>query len=486
VTALSPHQRLAAIAAAAMRERGLAPEFPPEAIAQAAALVAAPVNPSEPVRDLRDLPWCSIDNDDSRDLDQLSVGERLPDGRTRLLVAVADVDVAAQKDSPIDQHAAVNTTSVYTPARVFPMLPLRLSTDLTSLNADVDRLAVVVEFTVGPDGAIEHDDVYGARVRNQAHLVYDDIDAFLAGRAALPADGRAPGVREQLTLQDEAARLLSKHRHELGALDFDLAETRVRFDGEQLEGLAPQLPNRAKALIENLMIAANGVVARFLDRNHSPSIRRVVEQPARWDRIMAIAATFGETLSSTPDPLALSQFLGRRKAADPDDFPELSHAVIRLVGAGQYLVDTPQTVAPGHFALAVKDYAHSTAPNRRYSDLLTQRLLKAVLRGEPSPYAVDDLIARARRCTQREDDANRVERQVRKAAAAMLVADRIGQRFPAVVTGASPKGTYVRTLAPHIEGRLVTGEVGLDVGDRVTVRLSSVNVDRGFIDFAVA
>lgn len=483
---MSQHQRLAAIAAAAMRARGLDPEFPPDALAQAAAMSASPTPASEPVRDLRDLPWCSIDNDDSRDLDQLSVAERLPDGRTRLLVAVADVDVAAPKDSPIDQHAAVNTTSVYTPARVFPMIPPRLSTDLTSLNADVDRLAVVVEFTAGPDGAIEHDDVYGARVRNQAHLVYDDIDAFLAGRAALPAAGRAPGVREQLTLQDAAAQLLSKHRHELGALDFDLAESRVRFEGDHLKGLAPELPNRAKSLIENLMIAANGAVARFLDRHNSPSIRRVVEQPARWDRIMAIATTFGETLPSTPDALALSQFLGRRKVADPADFPELSHAVIRLVGAGQYLVDTPQTVAPGHFALAVKDYAHSTAPNRRYSDLLTQRLLKAVLRGEASPYSVDELVGRARLCTKREDDANRVERQVRKAAAAMLVADRIGQRFTAVVAGASPKGTYVRTLAPHIEGRLVKGEAGLDVGDRVTVRLASVNVDRGFIDFEVA
>ncbi len=483
---MSQHQRLAAIAAAAMRERGLAPEFPPEALAQAAALPSGPAHASEPVRDLRDLPWCSIDNDDSRDLDQLSVAERLTDGRTRLLVAVADVDGAAPKHSPIDQHAAVNTTSVYTPARVFPMLPLRLSTDLTSLNANVDRLAVIVEFIVGPDGAIEHNDVYGALVRNQAHLVYDDIDAFLAGRGALPASGHAPGVREQLTLQDETAQLLSKHRHELGALDFDTAETRVRFEGDHLEGLAPQLPNRAKALIENLMIAANGAVARFLDGHNSPSIRRVVELPARWDRIMAIAATFGETLPLAPDALALSQFLGRRKAADPDDFSELSHAVIRLVGAGQYLVDTPQTVAPGHFALAVKDYAHSTAPNRRYSDLLTQRLLKAVLRGEPSPYAVDELVALARLCTQREDDANRVERQVRKSAAAMLVADRLGQRFPAIVTGASPKGTYVRTLTPHIEGRVVKGEAGLDVGDRVTVLLSSVNIDRGFIDFATA
>lgn len=489
VTTTSQHDRLAAIAAAAMRGRGLAPEFSREALEQAAELPAqlAAANASaRGLRDLRDLPWCSIDNDDSRDLDQLSVAERLAGGRTRILVAVADVDVAVPRDSPIDDHAAVNTTSVYTPARVFPMIPPRLSTDLTSLNAGVDRLAVVVEFTVGSDGAIDHDEVYGARVRNLARLVYEDIDAYLVGRAALPAEARAPGVDDQLRLQDAVAQSLSEHRHELGALDFDLAETRVRFDGDQLQGLTPQGPNRARALIENLMIAANGAVARFLDRRGSPSIRRVVEQPARWDRIMAIAAALGESLPSTPDVLALSQFLRRRKAADPDDFPELSHAVVRLVGAGQYLVDTPNADAPGHFALAVKDYAHSTAPNRRYSDLLTQRLLKAVLRDEPPPYSVPDLVGKARLCTQREDDANRVERQVRKSAAAMLVANRVGQRFAAVVTGASPKGTYIRTLAPHIEGRIVDGGQGLDVGDRIPVRLAAVDVDRGFIDFAVA
>ena len=481
----SQHARLAELAAAAMRERGLDPEFPSDALAQADALTGAPTQPDEPVRDLRALPWCSIDNDDSRDLDQLSVAERLSDGRVRVLVAVADVDVAAGKASAIDRHAAVNTTSVYTPARVFPMLPARLSTDLTSLNADADRLAVVVDFMVTANGSVDADDVYGARVRNHAHLVYDDIDAFLAGRGPLPPDARTPGMREQLELQDGVAQALSRHRHELGALDFELAETRVRFEGDAIRDLLPELPNRAKALIENLMIAANGVVARFLDRRGSPSIRRVVHAPERWDRIVAIAAAAGQPLPPAADALALSQFLQARKASDPADFPELSHAVIRLIGAGEYLVDTPSTVAPGHFALAVKDYAHSTAPNRRYSDLLTQRLLKAVLRGEASPYSVDALTELARLCTRREDDANRVERQVRKSAAAMLVADRIGQRFNAVVTGASAKGTYVRTLAPHIEGRVERGERGLDVGDRVSVQLVRVNVERGFIDFAV-
>ena len=485
VTTASQREQLAALAAGAMRERGLDPVFPPDAIAQASALTTAPATATEPVKDLRELPWCSIDNDDSRDLDQLSAAEQLAGGRVRILVAVADVDVVARKGSPIDQHAAVNTTSVYTPAAVFPMLPPRLSTDLTSLNADVDRLALVVDYVVNPDGTIESDDVYGAKVRNHAHLVYDDIDAFLSGRAPLPPEGRLPAIAQQLRLQDLVAQLLSSRRHELGALDFDIAETHVRFEGENLRDLQPELPNRAKSLIENLMIAANSVVARFLDSHGSPSIRRVVHAPVRWDRIVAIGARFGYTLPSTADARALSMFLQSRKAADPDDFAELSHAVIRLVGKGEYLVDTPGTEAPGHFALAVKDYAHSTAPNRRYSDLLTQRLLKAVLCGDQSPYAVAELESYARHCTLREDDANRVERQVRKSAAAMLVEGRVGEGFRAVVTGASPNGTYVRTLAPHIEGRVVRGERGLDVGDRVNVHLLSVDVPRGFIDFAV-
>ena len=437
------------------------------------------------MRDLRDLPWCSIDNDDSKDLDQLSVSERLTGGRVRVLVAIADVETAVGKDSPVDRHAGINTTSVYTPARVFPMLPLRLSTDLTSLNADSDRLAIIIEYVVSPDGSLETEDVYGAVVRNQAHLVYDDIDAFLSGRGPLPPDATKRGIREQLETQDQITQLLGRRRHELGALDFELSETRVRFDGDRLRSLEPELPNRAKSLIENLMVASNGVVARFLDRRGSLSLRRVVKVPERWDRIVEIASGLGTKLPATPDALALSQFLAARKAAQPDAFHELSHTIIRLIGAGEYLVDTPSTDAPGHFALAVKDYTHSTAPNRRYPDLLTQRQIKAVLRGQPAPYSFEALTALAQLCTRREDDANRVERQVRKSAAAMLVDNKIGQRFDAVVTGASPKGTYVRTMDPHIEGRVVRGEAGLDVGDQVSVQLVSVNVDRGFIDFAV-
>ena len=480
---MTQHEQLAQLAAAAMRERGLEPEMSREALAQAETTSLTDV-PPVPVRDLRALPWCSIDNDDSKDLDQLSVSERLADGRTRVLVAIADVDIAAPKASPIDRHAAVNTTSVYTPARVFPMLPLRLSTDRTSLNANEDRRALVTAFVVAPDGSVEQGEVYGALVRNRAHLVYDDIDAYLGGRGPLPDEARTPEMRAQLEEQDLVAQALSGRRHELGALDFDLAETRVRFVGDALT-LTAEGTNRARSLIQNLMIAANGVVARFLDAHGSPSIRRVVQAPARWDRIATIAVGLGTTLPSTPDSPALAAFLRARRRADPRDYAELSQSIIKLIGAGEYRVDTPDTDAPGHFALAVKDYAHSTAPNRRYSDLLTQRLLRAVLGGAPSPYSVDELTHLAYLCTRREDDANRVERQVRKSAAAMLVADRVGQQFEAVVTGASPKGTYVRTLTPHIEGRVVRGEHGLDVGDRVTVHLASVDVPRGFIDFVV-
>jgi exoribonuclease-2 len=483
----SQREQLAALAVSAMRQRGFDPDFPPDAIAQADALQQPPRTAAEPLRDLRQLPWFSIDNEDSRDLDQVSVaGTDGAGGAPYVLVGIADVDAAVPGGSPIDRHAALNTTSVYTPARVFSMLPPRLSTDMTSLVAGEDRLAIVIMFRVSADGSIVEEDVYGARVRNQAHLVYGEVDSWLSGNGPLPREAqRAAGVDAQIELQDRIAQTLAARRHESGALDFEQAEATAQFAGDTLREFRSELPGRAKALIENLMIAANGVVARFLDRRGSPSIRRVVREPQRWDRIVALAAAHGTTLPPAPDVVALSRFLQARRVADPQQFSELSHTIIRLIGAGEYVVDTPGSVAPGHFGLAVKDYSHSTAPNRRYSDLLTQRLVKAVLAGGPPPYSVDELTGLARRCTEREDAANRVERQVRKSAAAMLVAPRVGQWFGAVVTGASPKGTYVRTLAPHIEGRVVRGEHGLDVGDHVEARLVSVDIQRGFIDFAV-
>jgi exoribonuclease-2 len=468
-----------------MRANGLDPDFPPDAIAQAASLDMAPTTTEEPLRDLRGLLWCSIDNDESRDLDQLSVGETLAGGAVRVLVAIADVDAAVPRESPVDRHAAVNTTSVYTPAITFPMLPDRLSTDLTSLIENADRLSIVIEWTTAADGSLAGSDVYGAMVRNRAKLAYGSVDAWLTGRGPLPAAAAAvPGMDAQLRLQDTVAQLLGRRRHEQGALEFETTDVQALFDGDTLRDLQPETANRANALIENLMIAANGVVARFLDGRGFPSIRRVVRTPARWDRIVALAAETGDRLPSAPDSLALSGYLTGRKAANPAAFSDLSHTIIRLLGPGEYVVDAPGGDAPGHFGLAVKDYTHSTAPNRLYPDLLTQRLVKGALAGPPVPYAVQDLERWAAHCTQQEDVANKVERQVRKSAAAMVVSSRIGERFEAIVTGASAKGTFVRVPVPPIEGKLVRGERGVDVGDRLSVQLVHVDVDKGFIDFA--
>ena len=480
----SDRARLRSIAFGAMRERGLEPEFPPAALAEAAALAGAPKTAEEPTRDLRTLLWCSIDNDDSRDLDQLSVAEALPDGSVKVLVAIADVSAAVPKGSPIDRHAAKNTTSVYTPAVIFPMLPEKFSTDLTSLNDRQDRLAVAIEFVVAPNRELRSSDVYGALVRNHAKLAYNAVGAWLAGGGPLPpAAAAVPGMDDQLRMQDRTAQALDALRHEHGALDFETIQVDSLFDGDTLHDVRAQLPNRAKKLIENLMVTANGVTARFLDARGFPSLRRVVKSPERWDRIRAVAAQTGDDLPTAADGKALGAFLARRKKADPDTFPDLSQTVIRLLGSGEYVVDPPGEEPPGHFGLAVRDYTHSTAPNRRFPDLITQRLVKAALAKHPSPYSIDELERLAAQCTKQEDAANKVERQVRKSAAALLMESKVGEHFDAVVTGASPKGTYVRVSAPPIEGKLMKGAAGLDVGDRLRVQLAGVNVDRGFIDF---
>jgi VacB/RNase II family 3'-5' exoribonuclease len=480
----SHRAQLIDIARRAMRDRGLEPDVPAAAMADVARLTGAASEADEPVRDLRQLLWCSIDNDDSRDLDQLSVGERLANGSVRLLVAIADVDVVVRAGSAVDKHAGVNTTSVYTPAVVFPMLPERLSTDLTSLNPDVDRLAIVVEVVVGADGSLAGSDVYGASVRNRAKLAYNAVDAWLTGQGPLPPPAAAvPGMDDQLKMQDGAAQALRRVRVAQGALEFSTIEVRPEFDGDRLAALKPDVQNRAKQLIEELMVAANGVTARFLGGRNVPSIRRVVKMPKRWDRIVQLAAQTGDRLPADPDSSALNAFLAKRRQADPDRFPDLSTTVIKLLGSGEYVVDPPGGNPPGHFGLAVRDYTHSTAPNRRYPDLLTQRLIKAALEGKPSPYPLAALEHLAEHCTAQEDAATKVERQVRKSAAAMLVMSRIGAQFDGFVTGASPKGTWVRVSDPPIEGMLVQGQQGLDVGDRVHVRLARVNVERGFIDF---
>ena len=391
------------------------------------------------------------------------------------------------KGSPIDRHAALNTTSVYTPGVIFPMLPERLSTDLTSLADRQDRIAIVIEFLVSRDGALKSSLLYGATVNNKAKLAYNAVGAWLEHAGPLPQTAAAvAGMDQQLRMQDGVAQALDAVRVQHGALGFETIEVENVFDGDSLHEVRPQAPNRAKSLIANLMIAANGVTARFLDARGFPSLRRVVKSPERWDRICALAGQLGDTLPAAADSLALAAFLERRKKADPQTFPDLSTSVIRLLGRGEYVVDPPGEEPPGHFGLAVRDYAHSTAPNRRFPDLVTQRLVKAALAGHPSPYSLGELEKIATQCTNQEDAANKVERQVRKSAAAMVVQSQIGQTFDALVTGASNKGTFVRVMSPPIEGKLMGPRPGLDVGDRLRVRLSGVNIDRGFIDFQQA
>jgi len=470
------------IADRVMREKGLEPEFPRAVLDELRSIPGAAR--AAGVKDLRELPWCSIDNDDSRDLDQLSVGERRSDGSTRLRIAIADVDALVPRDSAADRHAGVNTTSVYTAARIYPMLPERLSTDLTSLVQDEDRLAVVVEVVVAPDGTLDGSDVYRATVRNRAKLAYDSVSAWLEGEAPAPAALAAiPGLEENLRWQDAAAQQLREVRHQQGALDLETIEARAVFVGDEIAGLEQQQKNRARQLIEDLMIAANAVTARFLDRHGLPSLRRVLRSPERWDRIVGVARDAGEALPAEPDAAALEAFLRQRKKADPLRFPDLSLTIVKLMGSGEYAVDLPGAEPAGHFGLAVRDYTHSTAPNRRYPDVITQRLLKAALAGAPSPYSVAELQSLAAHCTEQEDDATKIERQVRKSAAALLLEDRIGQAFDGIVTGASEKGTWVRVLAPPVEGKLTQGAAGLDVGDRVRVKLTGTDVERGFIDF---
>ncbi len=479
--------QLRTIAHRVMLEAGLLPDFSPAALAETAAITAAAVSGDGSVRDLRSRLWASIDNDDSRDLDQLSVAEPAGSGGVKILVAVADVDAVVRRGSAIDGHAQANTTSVYTPGAIFPMLPEKLSTDLTSLGEGQARLALVIEMTVAADGSLTDSALYRAAVVNRAKLAYNAVAAWLDGGASAPPPlARVPGMEEQLRLQDRVAQAMKARRHEHGALSLATVEGRAVFDGDTLTDLRPDEKNRAKELIEDFMIGANGVTARYLDRQGIPSLRRVLRTPARWERIVEVAAQTGEHLPLQPDARALEAFLCRRRDADPAGYPDLSLAVIKLLGRGEYVLEHPGEHAAGHFGLAVRDYTHSTAPNRRFPDLLTQRLLKAALAGAVSPYTPDELAALARHCTEQEDNATKVERRVRKSAAALLLTPRIGAHFEAIVTGASDKGTWVRILDPAVEGKVVRGFQGLDVGDRVRVRLVDTDVERGFIDFVRA
>jgi VacB/RNase II family 3'-5' exoribonuclease len=473
------------IAHRAMLERGLLPEFSAAAIAELGRIQApAVVKSVESVRDLRDLPWASIDNDDSLDLDQLTVAEAIPGDKVRILVAVADVDSLVGDGSAIDEHARHNTTSVYTAAKVFPMLPDKLSTDLTSLHLNEDRLAIVVEMVIGTDGSVQDSHIYRARVRNHAKLAYNSVAAWLGEGGSVPEGiGAVHGLAENLRLQDRAAQRMRNLRHVHGALSLETIEAKPIFDGDQIRELQVERKNRAKEIIEDFMIAANGVTAQYLSSRDLPSIRRVVRAPRRWERIVEIVKVHGSSLPDHPDSRALEAFLIRARAADPLRFPDLSLAVIKLLGAGEYIAELPGETSAGHFGLAVKDYTHSTAPNRRYTDLITQRLLKAALEGRASPYSYHELGVLAKHCTKEEDVVNKVERRVEKSAAALLLRSSIGEQFDALVTGASSKGTWVRLLSSPVEGKLVQGFEGMDVGDRIRVQLISVDVQRGYIDF---
>jgi exoribonuclease-2 len=472
------------IAGEAMIERGLEPEFP-AGVQQQLSTIAGPGRDAGPlVSDLTALPWCSIDNDDSRDLDQLTACEPLAGGVVKLFVAVADVDAVVKKDSAIDQHAWVNTTSVYTSARVFPMLPERLSTDLTSLNPGQDRLALVTTMTVAADGSVEQSTVVRATVRNKAQLAYDALSAWIDGTGALPAAAAAvAGMDQQLKTQDAVAQRLRARRHAQGSLELETFQPRAVFDGERVVDIRQQVQNRARQLIEELMIATNTCTAAFLAGGGGASLRRVVRSPERWLRIVEVAKKFGEVLPQAPDSRALEVFLAKRHKADPLRFPDLSLVIIKLMGSGEYVVEQPGGEPIGHFGLAARDYTHSTAPNRRYPDLITSRMLKALLAHAQPPYRLDELSALAVHCTQQEDAAQKVERRVRKSEAALLLESHVGQQYDAIVTGRSPSDTWVRIFNPPVEGKLVGRAPELEVGQQLRVRLVSTNVERGFIDF---
>ena len=469
-----------------MIERGLSPDFSPAALIELGAIHGAAVKTGS-VRDMRNLLWCSIDNDDSKDLDQLSVAQPLDAGSVKLLVAIADVSALVKQGSALDAHAKENTTSVYTAGGIFPMLPEKLFTDLTSLGFAVERVALVIEMTFDKDGEMTGSDVYQAIVKNRAKLAYNSVAAWLDAKGAMPAPiGAVPGLDANIRLQHGVADKLRARRHMRGALSLQTIQARPVFDGELLRDLVPDQSNVAKSLIEELMVAANGVTARYLAAKKYPSIRRVVRTPAKWNQIVEFAAGRGGKLPKEPDGVALEQFLLSELRTSPDHFPDLSLFVIKLLGRGEYVVELPGGTVAGHFGLAVTDYAHSTAPNRRFPDLLIQRLVKAAAAGSQPPYTNDELTALAAHCTEQEDAAKKVERQVVKSAGAMLLSKRIGETFDASVTGNSDKGTWVRLYNPPVEGKLVSGVENKKVGDRVRVQLAATDVQRGYIDFVCA
>lgn len=480
---------LAEIAQQAMIERGFFTDFPQQIIEELSKLSEPALLPkSKSVHDMRDCLWVSIDNDDSKDLDQLTLAKRSPIGKDTIkdtiYVAIADVDALVKRDSPIDSYAAHNTTSVYTPTKIFPMLPPKLSTDLTSLNEHADRSAIVIEIDIDKDGQFTLSDIYHALVRNQAKLTYNGVAAWLEQKIPLIHPSvKIPGLLEQLQLQDEVAERIKIFREKQGALTFASMEVQAIIVDEEAVALKEKIPNRADGLIENFMIAANVGVTQYLAKHNLPTLRRVVRVPKRWDRIQALASDLGEKLPSEPHVKALRDFLLKQHQINPQSFPDLSLAVIKLIGRGEYVLCLPGDPVLGHFDLALRDYAHTTAPNRRFPDLVMQRLLKSCLDEIPLVYSNQELFSIATYCTQKEDDATKVERRVHKSAAAMVLSSQIGRQFQAIVTGINEDGTWVHLRSPPVEGKLIKGSHQLDVGDHLMVSLIRVDILHGYIDF---
>jgi exoribonuclease-2 len=479
---------LFAIARQTMIEAGFEPDFPKAVDSEVRSIVAqnTTARAAATVQDLRALLWSSIDDKRSRDLDQVEFAEVMPGGDTRLLIGIADVDAIVDLSSATDKHAAQNCTSVYTGVKTFPMLPEEFSTNLTSLVEGEDRLTVVTEMILAADGSMKKTNFYRALVKNHAKLSYESIGAWLDGKTGVPKDvSSVTGLEAQIKLQSQIADRLAEFRRAHGAIDLGTIQANAVVDEHgKVVDLAVTEPNGARDLIANFMISANVAMAEFLETKGGPSLRRVVRTPKYWSRIVEIAAELGEKLPNEPDSRALADFLARRKVADPIHFSDLSLAVVKSLGPGEYAVQLPGEEGEGHFGLAVQDYTHSTAPNRRFADLATQRLVKAALANKSAPYTVDELKQIAEQCTERDSAARKVERKMRKVAAALLLQDRIGDEFKAIVTGVTEKGIFARTLAPPVDGRIMRGERGLRVGEKVRVRLVETDPQRGFIDFA--
>ncbi|HTK25858.1 MAG TPA: RNB domain-containing ribonuclease [Pyrinomonadaceae bacterium] len=470
----------------AMRDNGFVAVFPQEVLDQVKALKEnRQTQTNGSIQDLRNLLWSSIDNESSRDLDQIEYAEQLDNGDMRILVGIADVDALVPKDSPIDKFAAQNTVTVYTESEIFAMLPEDLSTGLTSLNENQDRLAIIVELVVKENGDVPGNNVYRGLVRNHAKLAYESVGAWLDENAPMPEKiANSPDLKAQILLQQKAADRLHEFRKAKGALEFESIESSAVVVNGQIRDIKSVEPNSARKIIENFMVAANVEMAEFLDNHNSLSLRRVVKTPERWDRIREVAADLGEDLPEQPDAQALAGFLDKRRAADPEHFPDLSLSIVKLIGAGEYVVQRPGEDGDGHFGLGVRDYAHSTAPNRRYPDIVVQRLVKAAIDGETAPYSEDELNAIAEQCNEQERAARKVERKMRKIVAATVMQNRVGQDFDAIVTGKTASGTFARILRPPVDGRIVKGEEDVRVGQKIEVKLLSADPRNGFIDFA--